>query len=158
MKTLTPRQASFVKFYIQHSNARQAAVQAGYSEKNAAKTAGFLLKGNKAVMSAIAEHRKEIVDSGKYSYDRAMAEAERCFKFAEQTENANAMVRAAELRSKLSGLLIERHDVRAAIGFSIVIQGVNDIEITGANRLSSESKSVTPDVEQKKEGIDEPTY
>lgn len=123
--TLTPKQARFTERYIATSNARQSAIDAGYSPNNAGKTAANLLKNHPAVKAEIEKHGKEAIESGKYSYDRAMADAQKCFEFAEATGNANAMVRAAEHMSKLNGLLIDRHDIRAAVGFQINILGID---------------------------------
>ena len=43
----------------------------------------------------------------RYDYAQAMAEANRALELAERLENPSAMVAAAQLRSKLSGLMVE---------------------------------------------------
>ena len=122
---LNPRQERFVAEYLKDGNASRAAVAAGYSPK-AAKDRGWnLLHESPAVMNALEIARKEVAEKSKYNLEKAMNEAQEAIDFAKQTENANAYVKAVELRSKLNGLLIEKHDVRT-VGFSINILGVSN--------------------------------
>lgn len=112
-KNLSPKQAEFLKHLLAGRNARQAAILSGFSENNAGKTAARLKK-HPLVIEALEKHRGTLEAEGKYSYEAAMKEASECYEFAKQTMNANAMVRAAEHRAKLSGLLVERHHVQQA--------------------------------------------
>jgi phage terminase small subunit len=128
LKKLTPRQSRFLGSFLETSNGTKAAIAAGYSEGNAKKTAYLLLHKNASVMAAVDEARKALAEKAQYSIERAMREAEEAMAFAKEHKNPNALVKAVELRSKLNGLLIEKHDVRALGGFQIQIVGVEDKE------------------------------
>jgi len=120
-RKLTPKQAAFVAEYLKDSNGTRAAIVAGYGEKNAKQTAWKLLHKIPAVVDAVAAARTEVQEQAIYNLQAAMDEAEKTIEFARETKNANAMAKAVELRAKLNGLLIDRHDVRQAVGFKIVI-------------------------------------
>lgn len=70
-----------------------------------------------------ATSRSKVIQT--YNAEQAMLEAEEAMQFARETENANAFVKAIELRSKLKGLLIEKHQVQQ-VGFQINIGGIED--------------------------------
>lgn len=119
-KGLNPKQAQFVAEYFRNGgNQARAAVLAGYSASNA-KEAGYALMQIPAVKAAIDEARKGWAEKAGYNLEAAMQEAQDAILFAELTENANAYVKAVELRSKLNGLLVEKIDVRQS-GFQINI-------------------------------------
>lgn len=61
MKPLTPKQAAFVREYLKDSNATQAAIRVGYSEKTAYSQGGRLLK-NVEVCAAIDERNRVAED------------------------------------------------------------------------------------------------
>lgn len=125
MKSLTLKQALFVKEYVKHGNGKRAAIDAGYTATNAIQTASELLRNNPVIKQAIEEAKNSLREGAKYNYEKAMAEADACIEFARQTENANAMVKAMELKAKLTGLLVEKLDVRQ-VGFQINISGIHD--------------------------------
>lgn len=83
---------------------------------------GVQLMARPHVRAAVVAGLEEVRKKGLYGYELAMKEAERAYNVAEETENANAMVKAAELRSKLTGLLVEKQhltietvDIRGAL-------------------------------------------
>lgn len=123
-RKLRPREASFVQEYLKHGVASVAAVAAGYAKSNAKNAGWRLLHKNEAIAAAISDARKSLVEKGQYNLEKAMIEAEEAMKFARETENANAFTKAVELRSKLNGLLVEKHDVRQ-VGFQIQISGID---------------------------------
>jgi phage terminase small subunit len=123
-RELTERQQKFVSEYLKDENGTRAAKVAGYPENGAAQQAHRLLKKTPVVIDAIAQAKKDFSTKHEYTLDKAMKEAEAAIEFAIQTKNANAYVKAVELRTKLNGLLVEKHDVRQ-VGFNIVIKGVN---------------------------------
>ena len=126
-KKLNPKQAAFVKEYLKHGNATLAATSAGYAIKKPqhAKNAGYALLERGPVKMAIEEARRSLQKESGYNLERAMSEAEDAMAFARDTENANALVKAVELRTKLNGLLIEKQDIRALGAFQIQIVGIN---------------------------------
>lgn len=116
------KQAEFVKELLKtKGNATQAARNIGLgSDKTPhAKEASRLMQqaGTKAL---IAKATDALMAEGIYNLKIAMKEAEEAIEFARQTKNANAYVKAVELRSKLNGLLIERVEQRTS-GFQVLI-------------------------------------
>lgn len=112
-RELTPRQAQFVSAYIANGgNGVRAAIEAGYAEKSAAGRAHTLLTTTPAVMDAVAKVRTEITERGIYNVERAMADLDEAADFCRQHKQGTALVRAQELKMKLSGLLVERLDMR----------------------------------------------
>lgn len=91
-----------------------------------AKVTGHRLSQQPEVKKILAETRLAIVEKVKYTAIEAMREAEESIKFARETENASAMVKAVELRSKLMGLLVDKIDLRASVGFKVAISGIDD--------------------------------
>lgn len=106
---LTPQQEHFVRLVASGLKPSSAAQKAGYSASYARK-AGQLLhvptiaRELKAVQTAVR-------DSIAYDASAAMKECAEAIAFAKQHKNANAYVKAVELRAKLSGLLVERIEV-----------------------------------------------
>lgn len=70
-----------------------------------------------------------------HNLEKAMAEAEEAMRFAKETENANAYVKAVEHRAKLNGLLVDRQEVKQ-VGFTIQIAGIYDPGEDGNEILS----------------------
>jgi hypothetical protein len=121
-RPLSEKQAKFVAELIATGSGSKAAIAAGYKNKSPRQAAANL-KQLPQVQEALAEARKEVISRGIYNLEKAMQEAEAAIEFAERTRNANAYVKAVELRSKLNGLLVEKVDVRAS-GFSLNIVGI----------------------------------
>ena len=129
---LNPRQQAFVEAYAlpspingQAFNASEACRRAGYSVKRADSTAQRLLRTPK-IKAAVDAMRAEVAERAGYTTERCMAELEKGMSFALQTENASAYVRAVELRGKLTGLLVDRVDMRAAVGvFTLTVVGLD---------------------------------
>lgn len=112
-RELTPRQAQFVAAYIANGgNGVRAAIEAGYAEKSAAGRAHTLLTTAPAVIAAVAEMRAEIKQRGLYTVERAMVDLDAAAAFCRQHKQGTALVRAQELKMKLSGLLVEKIDLR----------------------------------------------
>lgn len=121
MKTLNPQQAKFVAEYLRHSNGTAAAKSAGYTSPTQASVT--LLK-NPAVKEALDKPRKALEAEGLYNLKAAMKECEDAMAFAKETENANAYTKAVELRAKLNGLMVEKHDMRT-VGFHVSVDGID---------------------------------
>jgi phage terminase small subunit len=106
---LSRRQQAFVEFYARPGekhgepclNAAAAVRLAGYSHKRAEATAFKLLRQPK-VRAAVDAMRAEIAALNGYDAAKCMAELEDAMAHARKTENSSALVRAIELRGKIS--------------------------------------------------------
>ncbi len=110
-RELTPRQSAFVAAFQTGMPAAQAAVQAGYSPRSAKHTAYSLMHENKLVRAELDKLREKLVAEAEYNGAKAMADCESGMAFAVKTDNANAYVRAVELKMRLVGLLREKVDI-----------------------------------------------
>lgn len=119
---MTPRQAKFVETYMSTGSQRAAAKAAGYS---CASTQAHRVANSKAVKAVVDHARATVKIAAAYNLERAMLEADEAITFAKETENANAYVKALELKSKLNGLLIEKHQHQHA-SFSLNIGGITE--------------------------------
>jgi len=120
---LDPRRAAFLIEFVKHGNGKRAALDAGYSSQSSG-TYGTSLAKDPRLAAAVEEVRERVMAKAEYTCEVAMKEAQAALDFAEETGNANAYVKAVELRSKLMGLLVEKIDLRQAIGFQIRIGGL----------------------------------
>lgn len=133
-------EAKFIDEYLKHGNAGAAALAAGLTpNKNHARQYGFKMIQRPHVALMLAKRREELAAKTGYTAEKAMQEAEEAMAFAKDTGNANALVKAVELRSKLQGLLIEKVQHQGA-PFSINIGGISRetqshvIDVTPAKR------------------------
>jgi phage terminase small subunit len=117
----TIKQQRFVQAYKTSGNINEAARKAGYSVKNRSLSK---ILASPPVLAELEKHKQEVIASGRYGYEKAMKECEEAMIFSRETENAAALVKAIELKTKLSGLMIEKHEVKQ-VGFSVVISGVD---------------------------------
>lgn len=121
---LKEQHKKFVEEYLKTGDGANSARAAGYTDANAARHAYQLTHKNKAVMDAIKAGRERFTNKCAYGLAEAMKEAADAIEFAKETNNANAYVKAVELRSKINGLIIDKHDVRNLSNFSINIVGL----------------------------------
>ena len=110
---LTDKQQRYVENLSRGMASRAAALAAGYAHSYAMVAAHRLGK-KPAVVEALAAVRKEGMKMAAYGLVEAMREADEAAQFARQHKNPMAVVKAAELRAKLSGLLIDRVEVFTA--------------------------------------------
>lgn len=110
-RTLSPRQQRFIAGLQSGLDGTTAAKDAGYSPRWAAQRAHHLINDPGPVRDALERVRNELAQTTQYNGERAMAEAEKAMAFAERTDNANAMVRAIELRARISGVLRDKIDI-----------------------------------------------
>lgn len=122
---LNPRHARFAAEWVKTGNAQAAAVACGYSPKSARQIGTKILK-DPLVRAEVDRIRAEVRESGKYNLEKAMKECEDAMAFAKRTDNATALVKAVELRSKLSGLMDLKIDLKTSGGFQIVFAGINE--------------------------------
>lgn len=120
-KTLTAKQARFVSEYLIDSNATQAAIRAGYSEKTAAVIgAQNLIKLN--IAAAIKAGQKDIAKRNGLTIDDILDELEEARKIAQAEGKGAPMVAASMGKAKLLGLIIDKSENKH--------EGNVDIEIT----------------------------
>lgn len=123
-RPLTPTEQTVLAEFLRTGNQQLAGKAAGYSDKTARKNAYAIL--NRApVKKLLAETRAAVAEKTKYDAEAAMKEADEAIKFAKETENANAYVKAVELKAKLQGLLVEKVSHLNAPAFSIIrVEGI----------------------------------
>jgi phage terminase small subunit len=110
-RELTPRQRRFIAAFQTGVTAAHAAVQAGYSPRSAKHTAYSLMHENALVRAELDKLRQHLIAEAEYNGAKAMADCESGMAFAVKTDNANAYVRAVELKMRLTGLLREKVDI-----------------------------------------------
>lgn len=130
----TGLQEKFLKAHAKHGRTLLAAEEAGYASP--ASSLSAILKAP-AVAVALEERRKAVAEKIVYTAVEAMNEAAEAMTFAKQTRNANAYVKAVELRTKLQGLLVEKHDFRMAGQFAINIKGIDDKPTVDVPRIEA---------------------
>ena len=108
------KEARYAAGIIKGLTKKQAAIEAGFSVSVAEHSANKIHE-KPAVQAAIEQARTEIRAAGVYGHTEAMAEASEAIAFAKKHGNSMALVKAIELRSKLSGLLIDRAEVKVAV-------------------------------------------
>lgn len=106
---LTPRQQRFVQEYLTDLNATQAAVRAGFSAKTAGQIGARLLKDVK-VRAEIVKGQGKAADRNELTVDAHLAELDRLATHALAAGQVSAAIRAQELRGKVAGFYVERHE------------------------------------------------
>lgn len=107
---MNPRQLQFVNHYLVSGNGTDAARRAGYSEKNAGHHARTLLL-SKRVQAELQKHRDQLQKQTQYDLAQAFQDAVNGAEFAKAHKNAMALHKFIELKAKLHGLLVEKHEV-----------------------------------------------
>jgi hypothetical protein len=127
---LTAQQAMFVTEVMAGTDRVDAVIKAtkgGIARVNASSRATRWLNMTPPVMLAVDLGKREMAEKAGYTASAAMQEANDAIEFAKATKNANAYVKAVELRAKMSGLLVDRVDVRSLTAFSINLSGIDDL-------------------------------
>ena len=110
-RKLSPRQQLFIAEIQKGVPGRQAAIAAGYSPRTAKQMAYQLMHQNELVRAELERVRQNLATLAEYNGERCMADCDKGMDFALKTDNANAFVRAAELKARLAGLLREKVDI-----------------------------------------------
>ena len=142
---LNERQRRFVEEMARGLSTQQAATSAGYSPAYARKSSRLLKQP--MIAKAIAEIREKGRTLAAYRLAEAMAEAYDAAAFAKANKNSMALVKACELRAKLSGLLVDRMEV-VTLDLSSALQDartrVIDVHtITPGQKLALASATLT---------------
>jgi phage terminase small subunit len=120
---LNDRQRKFVDHVARGVSAQEAARLAGYGSSYAKKASRLLQCP--PVARELELIRAKARDIASYTLVEAMGEANAAAQFARENKNSMALVKATELRAKLSGLLIERVEI-ATVDLRASIDGARD--------------------------------
>lgn len=137
---LTHRQRLYAENIARGLDSPAAAKSAGYSD-SFAKVAAYRLGKKPEVAQAIASIQTEGRRLACYDVTVAMREANDAAAFARANKNSMALVKAVELRAKLSGLLIDRVEVVA-------------VDLTGALQRAEARVLNTPGASSSRGSID----
>lgn len=106
---LTNKQQRFVEEYSVDSNATQAAIRAGYSERTA-EVQGHQLLNKTLVFAAIQEQRRIVSEAVNITAEDVLKIFAREADAGDKSEPNSARVRAAELLGKSLGMFVERQE------------------------------------------------
>lgn len=109
-RQLSQKQRLFIAELQKGANGADAAKAAGYSP-HAAKFQAYRLLQNELVRAELDKVRQNLAAATEYNGERCMAELDSAIAFAKEHKQANAVVKAVELRARLAGLLREKVDV-----------------------------------------------
>lgn len=118
---LSGKQVKFVDAYTAepHLGANAAAEKAGYHP-----SAGSRLLHHPTIAAEVAKRQAVSREKSGYTVEVAMKECEHYLTQAAARGQFMAAAKFVELRTKLQGLLIEKHDVRTQTNFRINILGM----------------------------------
>lgn len=124
---LTSKQEAFCQAIV--SGMSQAdAYRAAYACKNATDNSviqmASRLMAKVNVISRVDSLRKPVIERLQYGLAEAMAEAADAMDVSRSKENGGAMVAAVTLRAKLSGLLVDRKEIKVT-----TIQQMDDSQL-----------------------------
>ena len=143
-KTLTDKQAAFIREYVVDHNATQAAIRAGYSP-DTAHAIGWENLRKPEIRAAIDAYEANLADeigiTKQYILDSLRTVAERCLQATpvldregnetgEWTFTATGANKALELLGKHRGMFIERTEVNHQGRIDLTINGVNIDDLT----------------------------
>ncbi len=96
-----------------------------------------------AVRAAIEKARQKVIAKGIYGLEQAHKEISELLAISIEKGQMTAAAKLVETKAKLHGLLIEKHDVRTAGAFSIVINALPVPQKLDPAPIQIESKDVT---------------
>ena len=119
---LKDKQARFVEEYLIDSNATQAAIRAGYSEKSAYSIAGENMK-KPEIANAIKAGQKDIAKRNELTIDDIIKELEeaRTAALTAESPQSSAAVAATMGKAKVLGMLVDKSEVKNEGNISIDI-------------------------------------
>lgn len=139
--TLNPKQRRFVDEYLQDSNATQAAIRAGYSERTANQIGPRLLV-NVGISAEIAQRQAAMSEnagiSAEWVLERLRENVDRSMtaepvrdrdgnETGEYVYQGSVANRALELLGKHVGMFTDRHEVTGAGGGPLSVSVVHEI-------------------------------
>ena len=110
MPELSPKQKAFVREYAIDSNATQAAIRAGYSEKTAPEQGSRLLR-NVKVKAAVAETQKAHAERVGITVDSLTAGLQKIHDAAYEKDQLAVARQTLMDQGKLHGLITDKAEV-----------------------------------------------
>ena len=104
---LAPKQRRFCEKYVACLEAKQAAIEAGYTERSATVTSTRLMK-RPEVQECIAKLQAKLAARNKINEDDIVRKLRENHDNAKEAGQFNAVNRALELEAKMGGLLKDR--------------------------------------------------
>jgi phage terminase small subunit len=131
-----PNVGTFIKEYILLgcSNAKQAAIKAGYSEKTADQQGSRLLK-NVKVMEAIKEHQSKSDSEFTYNKDKKLKILEGLMESCKESDPKNGVINASAVISA-----IKEHNLMMGHNAPTESTSTIKVEKSLADRLTNASK------------------
>lgn len=121
---LKPRQLKFVEEYLRNgNNGAQAYMRAYETAAGDVTSRASRLLNHPAVKAELAKRQDKIRGETEYTVRKGMEELDEAMQFARETDNATAYVKAVELRGKLNGLYVEKHE-HFGNGLTLQIGGI----------------------------------
>lgn len=112
---LTAKQEAFAQAVVSGmslSDAYRAAYNAGTMSAATINVKASEVMANGKVAVRVDSLRKPVVEALQYGLKEAMSEAAEALEVCREKQNGGAMVAAITLRAKLSGLMIEKKEIR----------------------------------------------
>ena len=106
---LTPKQARFVDEYSIDSNATQAAIRAGYSQKTA-QVIGSENLSKPLVAAAIQARQQSHAEKAEFTVEAHMAELESLRNLAKAAGQHGAAIAAETKRGEVAGFYVKRRE------------------------------------------------
>ena len=100
---LTPRRKRFCEFYVASLNAKQAAIEAGYS-KTSARVTGVRILKDPEVQKYIVEQQAEAAERNNVTVDEVIEKLRETYVDAKKANQNGPAVRAVELLGKTVGM------------------------------------------------------
>lgn len=124
-RQLTPKQESFIRTYLETSNASEA-YRRVYDVSETTKATTIVVKAselmaNPMVAARLAELQERAAEKALVTVASITAELNEARDLARQLENPTAMTTAVMGKAKVNGLLVDKVDTKVA--FNAVIQG-----------------------------------
>lgn len=133
MQSLSPRKQAFVTAWIRTGNAKQSAIEAGYSAKSAGNTGWRLLKKDEAVIAAVKENQLALRESEEIDLKQQIRRFERLRNDAELAKQYQAAVKAEENIARMMGFLNDKAQVNLNGQFAINIGGIEPPRVIDAD-------------------------
>ena len=154
---LTPKQIKFCVLFVEHGEEKTAtacAIEAGYAESVASKTASVLRK-----TPHVAEYIRELRNQDEKKYEvnlqRHLKRLDQLSKGAEEKGNWNAAVQAEKSRGQVGGLYIDRKEIMHGSIDQLNREEVDKLLTDMDKKLSIEGSFTTDDDQTRDEILED---
>ena len=136
-KQLTPQQAKFCSYYIESGNARQSALNAGYSESTA-NNANSILK-NSAIMGRLADNEKNIMRASNWNKARIISELEHVYSLAIADNQLTSASKTLQLIAQLTNAMpnATTKEINHNVKFETLLKDITPINKTISDNYSA---------------------